>query len=171
MSPSHLRWGRFQPGLSDMSSRWLWWIPSWVWMGGIFIGSTDVLSSRRTSRILAPLLRWLFPEIRPETLDTVQWVVRKLGHCTEFGILAVLFWLALRGSLWRRTIPWDRRSVWLGCYLSVSYAVSDEWHQSFVATRQGQPMDVVIDAFGATVAMVLLSWFARRRWGPFRNPG
>ena len=153
-----------------MASRWLWWIPSWIWMAGIFIGSTDVLSSRRTSRILAPLLRWFFPEIRTETLDAVQWVVRKLGHCTEFGILSVLFWLALRGSLWRRTDPWDRRSVGIGWLLAVAYAVSDEWHQSFVATRQGQWMDVVIDAFGAAVAMALLSWLAQRRWGPFRNP-
>jgi len=139
-------------------------------MAGIFIGSTDVLSSRRTSRILAPLLKWLFPEIRPETLDTVQWVVRKLGHCTEFGVLAVLFWLALRGSLWRRINPWDWRSVGIGWLLAVAYAASDEWHQTFVATRQGQCMDVVIDAFGATVAMVLLSWIAHRRWRPFGNP-
>jgi VanZ family protein len=139
-------------------------------MAGIFIGSTDVLSSRRTSRILAPFLKWLFPEIRIETLDAVQWVVRKLGHCTEFGILAVLFWLALRGSLWRRIDPWDQRSVGIGWLLAVAYAASDEWHQSFVATRQGQPMDVIIDAFGATVAMVLLSWIAHRRWRPFGNP-
>ena len=139
-------------------------------MAGIFIGSTDVLSSRRTSRILGSLLMWLFPEIRPETLDAVQWVVRKLGHCTEFGILAVLFWLALRGPLWRRTEPWDRRSVWMAWILAVAYAVSDEWHQSFVATRQGQPMDVLIDAFGAAVAMLLWSSIARRRRGPFRDP-
>ena len=153
-----------------MASRLCWWIPSWIWMTGIFIGSTDALSSRRTSRILGPLLRWLFPDIPPGTLDAVQWVVRKLGHCTEFGILALLFWLALRGSLWRRIDPWDRRSVWGGWFLAVVYAVSDEWHQSFVATRQGQAMDVLIDAFGATAAVLLLYWIARRGLGPFRNP-
>ena len=153
-----------------MASRWRWWIPSWIWMTGIFIGSTDALSSRRTSRILGPLLRWLFPDIRLETLDAVQWFIRKLGHCTEYGILAVLFWLALRGPLWRRTDPWNRRSAWTSWILAVAYAVSDEWHQSFVATRQGQWMDVLIDAFGAAVALLLLSWIAQRRWGPFRDP-
>lgn len=156
--------------VTDMASRWIWWIPSWIWMTGIFIGSSDALSSRRTSRILGPLLRWLFPDIRIETLDVVQWGVRKLGHCTEFGILALLFWLALRGPLWRRTDPWDRASVGIGWVLAVVYAVSDEWHQSFVATRQGQGMDVVIDAFGAAVAMLVLSWFARKRWVPLREP-
>lgn len=157
--------------MPDMASRLRWWIPAWIWMTGIFIGSTDALSSRRTSRILGPLLRWLFPDIRLETLDTVQWVVRKLGHCTEFGILALLFWIALRGPLWRRTDPWDRRPVWGGWMLAAAYAVSDEWHQSFVATRQGQAMDVLIDALGAAVALFLLCGMARRRWWPFRHPG
>ncbi len=154
-----------------MASRLSWWIPAWIWMTGIFIGSTDALSSRRTSRILGPLLRWFFPDIPSETLDAVQWGVRKLGHCTEFGILAILFWLALRGPRWRRTDPWDRRSVRVGWLLAAVYAVSDEWHQSFVATRQGQAMDVLIDASGAAVALLLLCWIARRRWWPFRPSG
>ncbi len=140
-------------------------------MTGIFIGSTDALSSRRTSRILGPLLRWFFPDIPPETLDAVQWGVRKLGHCTEFGILALLFWLALRAGQWRRTDPWDRRSVWVGWLLAAVYAVSDEWHQSFVSTRQGQAMDVLIDASGAAVALLLLCGIARRRCWPFRLSG
>ncbi|MGZ8783093.1 MAG: VanZ family protein [Gaiellaceae bacterium] len=48
--------------------------------------------------------------------------------------------------------------------LGVSYAVTDEFHQSFVAGRRGTPLDVLIDAVG--VALGLLAWrFVQRRVG------
>jgi len=49
----------------------------------------------------------------------------------------------------------------------VLYALTDEWHQSFVPDRTGRLDDVVTDAVGAliglAVAWATLTWSARRR--------
>jgi len=39
-------------------------LPVVIWLAVIFVGSTDLLSAEHTSRIIAPFLRWLNPDIR-----------------------------------------------------------------------------------------------------------
>ena len=78
-----------------------YWMPAIVWMALIFIGSTDMLSAEHTSRFLAPFLRWLDPQITWATLNAVQTIIRKLGHVTEYAILAALLW---RGGARRRCL-------------------------------------------------------------------
>ena len=75
-----------------------YWMPAIVWMALIFLGSTDMLSAEHTSRFLVPFLRWLDPQISLATLNTIQIGIRKLGHLTEYAILAVLLWRALAWS-------------------------------------------------------------------------
>src|SRR5690349_15241729 len=72
------------------------WLPVVLWLALIFTFSTDAGSSKRTSRIIGPLLRWLHPGVSEETINTVQTVVRKGAHLTEYAILAALIWRALR---------------------------------------------------------------------------
>lgn len=69
------------------------------WMFLIFVGSTDVLSAEQTSRFLVPSLLWLDPQISVATITTIHVALRKLGHLTEYTILAALLWYALRGTL------------------------------------------------------------------------
>jgi VanZ family protein len=65
-----------------------------------------------------------------------------------FGILALLLWPALAStSAWRR--PWAWSVVF-----AVLYAISDEFHQGFVAGRHESAVDVGIDAAGALIAVV-----------------
>src|SRR3954463_6304908 len=80
-------------------------------------------------------------------------LLKKGAHFSAYGILAVLLWRALE---WR---PPARGWAWL---LALLYAVSDEWHQSFVALRHPQATDVLIDACGAATALLLASLVARR---------
>lgn len=124
-------------------------------MGVIFIGSTDVLSSGRTSRFIGPVLRWFKPDVTGEQIRFVQMIVRKTGHVIEYAVLAALILRALRDTEDRR------RALRVALLLSVAYAVSDEWHQSLVATRQGSVWDVAIDAAGAALGAGL--WEARSR--------
>jgi VanZ family protein len=49
--------------------------------------------------------------------------------------------------------------------LSLVYAGTDEYHQTFVAGRTGSPIDVAIDGLGAAVAVAIL----RRRERPRRG--
>jgi VanZ family protein len=39
--------------------------------------------------------------------------------------------------------------------ITVAYAISDEWHQSFVEGRHGSPVDVLIDTAGAGAAALV----------------
>jgi VanZ family protein len=131
----------------------------------IFGFSSDAGSSRHTSRIIGPVLRWLIPGISEESIGQVQLGVRKTAHMTEYAILALLMWRALRkparadqGRAWR----WNEMAMGFG--LAVLFAVSDEIHQSFVPSREGRVLDVLIDAMGA-----LLGLLACRAWGKWRG--
>src|SRR5438309_9684287 len=74
------------------------WMPAFIWMALIFLGSSDALSAEHTSRFIVPFLRWLDPQISVMTIASVHMAIRKLGHFTEYAILATLLWRALRGS-------------------------------------------------------------------------
>src|SRR6267143_4426774 len=138
-----------------------YWMPAIVWMVIIFLGSTDMLSAEHTSRFLAPFLRWIDPQIPLATLNAIQLGIRKLGHLTEYAILAMLFWRALRGG-----IRWEMKMSILflvAVLASAIFAASDEFHQSFVPSRTGSPNDVIIDICGALVGLAICWMFARRR--------
>jgi len=127
----------------------------------IFMGSTDVLSAEHTSRFLVPFLRWLDPHISLAAINSIQSVIRKVGHLIEYAILAALFWWALRGG----TNLGTKMSllfivVWFLCGV---FAVSDEFHQSFVPSRTASPHDVLIDICGALIGIVLCLMFSRHR--------
>jgi VanZ family protein len=53
--------------------------------------------------------------------------------------------------------------------IAVMYAVTDEWHQSFVSGRVGSPVDVAIDALGVAVAYGV--WRRLGAHGARRRPG
>ena len=137
-----------------------YWLPLLIWLGVIFIGSTGVLSAEQTSRFLVPFLRWLDPQISIATILSIHFALRKLGHFIEYGILAVLLWRALRGTLRStRAIP----IALLVLFVSAVYAASDEFHQSFIPSRTASPNDVMLDLCGALVAVAICWAFASRR--------
>ena len=141
-----------------------YWMPVIAWMVLIFLGSTDVLSAEHTSRFLVPFLRWLNPQISLAALADIQFMIRKLGHLTEYGILAILFWRALRaGTLWT-TKTWILFAVTaLGCAI---FAASDEFHQAFVPSRTSSTHDVMIDICGALTGLMICLIFGHRKSAP-----
>jgi VanZ family protein len=73
--------------------------------------------------------------------------IKKLGHFGLYGILAFLYLYAMRG---RGATPRTGIAVYAtSLFFAVLYAVSDEYHQSFVPGRHAAVTDVMIDAFGA----------------------
>lgn len=89
----------------------------------------------------------------PELTDTLELLLRKSAHMFSFGILAVLARWALAGSFPR--LP-GARLAWTAFGFTVLYAVSDEFHQRFVPTRDGRVADLLIDGAGAGLALLLL---------------
>jgi VanZ family protein len=92
----------------------------------------------------------------------IDLLLRKLGHVTEYIVLTLCWWRALRGLGMARD---NRSAVALAVVIALAFSASDEFHQTFVDGRHGTPVDVLVDAIGMTLAAV----YARRRsLGPSR---
>jgi VanZ family protein len=140
-----------------------YWLPVIACMALIFSGSGDVLSVPHTSRILGPLIHWLFPSMPEETMSRMIVVIRKGGHMAEFGLLAWLVWRALRKPVRNDIRPWRWFEAGRAFGIAAFYAISDELHQSLVPSRQGAVRDVLVDAAGAATALLLLLVIGRWR--------
>jgi len=132
-----------------------------IWVGVIFLGSTDLMSAEHTSRFIVPFLRWLKPDISAETLASIHFIVRKCTHVGEYAILALLL---LRAATLmpnsKRSIPILYVSIWGVCLF---VAVTDEFHQTFVASRDAAATDVMIDSAGAIVGLLIGALFGMSR--------
>lgn len=47
--------------------------------------------------------------------------------------------------------------------LTILYALSDEWHQSFVKGRSASISDVLIDTTGAVIATSILAYLSKSK--------
>jgi len=143
--------------------RWLWrYGPLIFWAVLIFIGSTDVLSASHTAGPLRRVLFWVFPHISEQTLSTLQFLLRKAGHVTEYAILALLAARAFTSSS-RELLR--SHWFWLSLLFVVAYSLSDEFHQSFVPSRTGSIYDSLIDSLGGLTMLALLALGKRREAG------
>jgi len=144
-----------------------YWLPLLIWVCVIFLGSTDVLSAEHTSRFMVPFLLWLKPEMSPEKILFILIVMRKSAHVSEYAILALLLWRALRSNPTLRTT----RPMLLGAALVACtvFAASDEFHQSFVKSRTPSVRDVMLDVAGAVFGLLIGAIFAQRHSKKVRN--
>jgi len=144
-----------------MKSFLKYWLPFLVWLGVIFLGSTDLMSSEQTSRFIVPFLLWLKPGMSPKIIRSVLFVIRKCAHVTEYAILALLLWRVLRSGITLRM----RMSMLFGAVLLACavFAASDEFHQSFVKSRTPSVRDVLLDVAGALFGLLIGAAFAQYR--------
>ncbi len=100
-----------------------YWLPVIIWMIVIFWMSTGTFSSEQTSRIIVPLLNFLFPWLSPQDVELIHGLIRKSGHVSEYLVLGLLSYRAFRADsspIWRLR--------WAGFALIVValFAASDE---------------------------------------------
>ena len=134
------------------------WLPAVAWAAVISILSTDTFSSAHTSRFFLPLLHWIFPSASDSTLEILHAVIRKSAHLTEYFVLGLLLYRALRGREQGWQLKW---AVWAAA-IAACYAAFDEFHQVFVPSRTASPWDALLDTVGACAAQVAV-WRARKR--------
>ena len=138
-----------------------YWLPLLLWLGVIFLGSTDLMSAEHTSRFIVPFLRWLKPDISPETLASIHFIVRKCAHLGEYAVLALLL---LRAAIFmtnlKRSLAILYVSVWVAC---VVVATTDEFHQTLVASRRPLATDIMIDSGGAILGLLIGAIFGMTR--------
>lgn len=147
---------------SDASFDWigtlLRWVPVVVWAAFISWFSTDAFSARSTNSYIDPVLRWIFGDLTPAGFRLAHSVIRKSAHLIEYAILGALTCRAqaVPGARVPRTLALRTLA---GCAI---YALLDEAHQSFVPSRTGSIVDVLVDTTGATIGTLLLTAWRNR---------
>ncbi len=125
-----------------INKRFLRWLPALVIMAVIF-GFSSIPSKEMPSFGLWDL------------------VVKKSAHLLGYGILALAYWNGLR---------FNKSRWWVALLFAVLYAITDEFHQSFVPGRHPSWVDaLVIDGGGAAIALGLVNWFRVKKNPPLKN--
>ena len=108
-----------------------------------------------------PFLYWLpalammltifaFSSIPSDSMPDFNWAdlsIKKGGHALGYGLLALTYLYAFRFEASKLKYAW---------LLAFLYAISDEFHQSFVLGRYASWVDILIDSAGATIALKTL---------------
>ena len=129
------------------------YLPLIAWLAFIFFASSDNFNAGNTSRIIGPLILWLFPNTSPDTLAVVHFITRKIAHFTEYAILGFLAARAFRTSP-RPAI--SQRWFLICATLIIVYALLDEYHQSFVPSRTASIFDSFIDMAGGLTTLLIV---------------
>jgi len=108
-----------------------YWLPVVIWAGFIFY-----LSS-------IPNLR---SGLEPD------FFLRKLAHIIEYAILVFLSFRALYNGQQFSL----KKSLVLAFIFSFLYAISDEFHQTFIINRDGNIKDILVDSMGIIFAVFLI---------------
>lgn len=144
-----------------MISRLKYWLPAICVAIVISLFSTHYFSAEQTGRFILPALRWLFPSASSRMLRLMHFGIRKIAHVTEFGIFSVAVFHGVRAERHGWRLTWAIITL----LIAVSYAGLDEWHQSIVPLREARFRDVLIDAFGAVLAQVIVWTYAKLHRG------
>jgi VanZ family protein len=124
-----------KPGIFDLSEKPIFtFLPAFLMMLAIFLFSAHPSGP---------------------TLSLLERIIYKGGHVIGYSMLALSYWraLGLRPNL-----------RWLAWLLAVLYAVTDEYHQSFVPGRHPAAFDVLVyDNIGAFTSLWLANRFLKQK--------
>ena len=144
------------------------WLPAILSVIMIVLESTATMSASNTSHWLYPLWVRLSGSTSPARWAEVHHIIRKTGHFVGYGLVSIAFFYSWRKTLqqmaMRHWTLWRRASM-LAVLCTLSIAILDEFHQSFLPSRTSSPIDVCIDLSGAIAAqlfvLLLIQLFAR----------
>ncbi|MGD8632811.1 MAG: VanZ family protein [Anaerolineales bacterium] len=111
------------------------WLPALLLMAVIFL-----LSATPASRL--------------PNFGTIDFWIKKGGHASGYALLALAYYFALPPRL----SP-IYRSL-LAFIMALLFALSDEFHQSFVEGRTSSLRDVGIDSAGALIALIISMFYS-----------
>ena len=114
-----------------------------IWLIVIFLFSNQV--AEESKRTTAPIDKVVDIVVKQESKrDKAKKVVRKIAHFTEYCILALLIINVIKDY---KMINY-KWLIFVVC-MCILYAISDEYHQSFIAGREPRIFDCFIDTCGS----------------------
>jgi VanZ family protein len=144
------------------------WLPVLFGLSVIFCESTSKMSGANTGRWLMNIVHSLWGQTDVAPVETVNLVLRKVGHFCGYGTLGLLFrrgWLISLRRSWegpRSRLPFSAAALAVMCTFFV--ACLDEVHQRFLVGRTSSFYDVLLDTAGAIVFIrAVVAVAARRR--------
>jgi VanZ family protein len=142
---------------------WRWflyvWAPVIAAIAVICAESTNTFSAQNTSQWLRPWFMRLFGFIDDPAWATFHHHLRKSGHFLGYGTVGFTFlraWLHTLDRRGRALLPWRLESSILAILSTAIVASGDEFHQSFIPSRTGTPVDVLLDTTGAATLCILV---------------
>lgn len=152
------------------------WLLPICWMGIIFYSSHQPYENQDVKPLLNNFINVSFLErylswlsftyhesvVSVEQLGVagfIEFFIRKGAHVSVFLVLCLLFYVAFRKAGKQK----HRKALIFSLFLTVIYAISDEIHQGFTPNRTPYVGDVILDSFGALLAVGLLVLFLKRK--------
>lgn len=117
--------------------------------------NTVVNTTIETSNNLGIIEETPTEEEKQTIVNTLNLPLRKCMHFTIYLILALL----LLNTLTKTNI---KNKYFLTLIICFIYALTDEYHQTFIMGRTGQFTDVIIDTIGATLGLIIYNKLTTR---------
>lgn len=140
----------------------LYGLPPVLWMIFLFPLANESLSSSEFYNFIYSVFKALFPAMTYRDFGVIYIVIRKLIHFFGYAFLAFLLFRAFQGF---STKVWDLRWILFSAVIAVGYGIMDETIQTYLANRNGNVVDVLIDTSGIMLALGLV-WLWRRKTLP-----
>lgn len=112
------------------------WLPAAIWCGVIFYFSNQ-------------------PNLHAGVSPVWDFMLAKSAHVTEYFILALLVYRALKISIVNLG---NVKRLYVVGFLSLLYAMSDEFHQTYIIGRTPAIRDIFIDFFGVFLAILIIKY-------------
>lgn len=127
------------------------WVLVFMWMVIIFnFSSQKANESKGVSTYVTEKVYIVVEKISPKknliTFNDMEHYIRKMAHFSIYMILGFLILNAL-----------DNKDIKFVLIICILYAISDEFHQSFVPGRGPQLKDVFIDTAGSICGIISYS--------------
>lgn len=116
-----------------------------IWMLLIFIMSS--FNSAESSNQSNFIVNIIVNILNINNIDTLNLIIRKLAHFTEYFILGLLVYNMIYNY---------NKKTFIAIIICILYAISDELHQMLVPGRSYQLLDITIDSLGSISAIYIL---------------
>lgn len=134
-----------------------YWLPVAMMLVVMYYFSTDVFSADNTRSVIEEIFLWFVPHASDEALATLNYIIRKSAHFTEYAILGALLFRAFRAE---NPARWQFRWAVYSFISIASWAMLDELHQSFTQTRVGSIWDSLLDSSGGLFSLAIIALYS-----------
>lgn len=143
-----------------------------LWMGTIFyLSSMNTNESNGRSKVIVSDIVEIVGQVthhdytlkeKEALVEKFNKPIRKCAHASVYFVLSILvlnFLLALHSNLEKKYVLVFFMTIFI-CFL---FALTDEYHQTFIYGRTGQFSDVLIDTSGALIAASIFTILYKKK--------